>query len=158
MRGSPPTSHENYQAFSSPLMWEDRGGGGHGVSPLTPALSHQGRGGTSSYFLRNSNGQNSTPPHPSPLPPGERDRVRGGVFKIGVWILFGIWPACAKPLRRRQVFLLCCLRPLSARNAPPQPPLSPAGERDRVRGTTLTTLNLHRAIRTKKVHGHSIAP
>ena len=82
-------------------MWEDRGGGGHGVSPLTPALSHQGRGGTSSYFLRNSNGQNSNPPHPSPLPPGERDRVRG---------------------------------------------------------TTLTTLTLHRAIRTKKVHGHSIAP
>jgi len=58
MRGLPPTSHENYQVFSSPLMGEDRGGGGHGAFPLTPALSHQGRGGTSSYFLRNSNDQN----------------------------------------------------------------------------------------------------
>jgi len=28
----------------SPLMGEDEGGGGHGMAPLTPALSHQGRG------------------------------------------------------------------------------------------------------------------
>jgi hypothetical protein len=26
-----------------------------------------------------------------------------GYLDIGVWDLFGIWPACAKPLRRRQV-------------------------------------------------------
>jgi len=57
-------------------------------TPLTPALSHQGRGGTSSYFLRNSNGQNSTPPHPIPLPPGERDRVRGGIQN---WSLDIVW-------------------------------------------------------------------
>ena len=31
-------------ALSSPLTGEDRGGGGYGMFPLTPALSRQGRG------------------------------------------------------------------------------------------------------------------
>ncbi len=44
MSGSPPASHENYPGLSSPLMGEDRGGGGYGMVPLTLALSHQGRG------------------------------------------------------------------------------------------------------------------
>jgi len=48
--------------------------------------------------------------------------------------------------------------PMAKIHPPLTLPLSPAGERDRVRGTTLIILNLHRAIRTKKVHGHSIAP
>jgi hypothetical protein len=134
MRGSPPTSHENYQVFSSPLMGEDRGGGGHGVFPLTPALSHQGRGGTSSYFLRNSNGQNSN-----------YFRLGHSKLEFGYCLEFGVSPLVLDTTLRSQC-------------PPSQPPLSPAGERDRVRGTTLIILNLHRAIRTKKVHGYSIAP
>jgi len=54
-------------------------------SPLTLALSPQGRGDSGGYFLTNppwpgvppSNHENDFPPHPIPLPPGEREIYRG---------------------------------------------------------------------------------
>jgi hypothetical protein len=32
-----------------------------------------------------------------------------GISNFDHWNLFGIWPACAKPLRRRQVLVIWCL-------------------------------------------------
>jgi len=47
--------------------------------------------------------QNSKPPHPSPLPTGE-GRGEGSYLVIRYENLKFVWPACAKPLRRRQGF------------------------------------------------------
>jgi len=45
MTKSSLTNNENSTHLPSPLMGEGEGGGEHGEIPLTPALSHQGRGG-----------------------------------------------------------------------------------------------------------------
>ncbi len=57
-----------------------------------------------------------TTPHPIPLPSGERGRVRTLVVSnLVLWNLFVIWPACAKPLRRRQVLGIWCFVPQGMR-------------------------------------------
>jgi hypothetical protein len=47
---------------------------------------------SSTKFQINPNHQNSKPPHPIPLPRGERDGVRGGHEKLefGAYLGFGI--------------------------------------------------------------------
>jgi len=78
------SKNENHLSFPSPLMGEGMGKGDSRVLSHLNPLPRRGEEVFFVLFLTNTNVFNfltRVPPSPSPLPTGERDRVRGDTIK-----------------------------------------------------------------------------